>query len=186
MRRHLAEEYFMNQLTHTSPFETIRHEDERGRDYWRAHELYKILGYSSARALQDTVEKARIACEDSKEDVFYHFYLQIDVFITDNGSLQKTEFYRLSRYACYLIIMNANPHKPVVALGQAYFAYQAQRQELVDKLAVSWLSEDQKRDVLRMLLHTYDFKLQKAAQETRVVEPGDFAIFYDYRYMSLC
>ncbi len=175
----------MSQIPRTSPFDGIRHEDEQGRDYWRARELYKILGYSSSRALRDTVEKARIACENSKEDVFQHFYLQIDVVITGNGSLQKTEVFRLSRYACYLIIMNADPRKPVVAVGQAYFAYQTQRQELVDIMAVSGRPEHLKRDVLRFLLYDYDFKLQKAAQETRVVEPSDFAIFYDKRYASL-
>ncbi len=107
------------------------------------------------------------------------------VVITATGSLQKTEVYRLSRYACYLIIMNADRRKPVVAVGQAYFAYQAQRQELVDILAQASLPEKLTRDVLRILLYTYDFKLQKAAQETRVVEPSDFAIFYDKRYASL-
>jgi DNA-damage-inducible protein D len=171
----------MNQLARTSPFEAIRHEDERGKDYWITRELYKILGYSSSRALQDTVEKAKLVCDKSKEDVFQHFYLQLDVVITGNGSIQQTEVYRFSRYACYLIIMNANPRKPVVAVGQAYFAYQAQRQKLVDILALSDLSEDQKRDALRFLLYTYDFKLQKALQETREVEPSDFAIFYDKR-----
>lgn len=150
-----------------------------------ARELYKILGYSSSRALQNTVEKARIACENSKEDVFQHFYLQIDVVITGNGSLQKTEVYRLSRYACYLIIMNADPHKPIVALGQAYFAYETRRLEVVDMISLSSRPEDLKRDVMRFLLYTYDFNLQKAAQETRVVEPGDFAIFYDNTYASL-
>ena len=175
----------MNQLARTSPFEAIRHEDERGKDYWITRELYKILGYSSPRALQDTVEKARIACENSKEDVFQHFYLQIDVVITGNGLLQKTEFYRLSRHACYLIIMNANPRKPVVAVGQAYFAYQTRRQKLVDIMALSNLFEEQKRDALRMLLYIYDCKLQKAARETRAVKPADFAIFYDKRHASL-
>ncbi len=174
----------MNTRPHTSPFETIRHEDERGRDYWSARELYKILGYSSAGALQNTVAKARMACEESKEDALYHFYLQIDVVITANGSLQKTEVYRLSRYACYLIILNANSKKPAVAVGQAYFAYQAQHHKLVDLLALSWIPEDQKRDALRILLYPYDFKLQKAPRETRVVEPSDFAIFYDKRYVS--
>src|SRR5215469_17947040 len=116
----------MNPIPHISPFETIRHLDERGREYWSARELYKILGYSSAGALENTIAKARTACEENKEDALYHFYLQIDVVITDNGSLHKTEVYRLSRYACYLTIQNANSKKPVVAIGQAYFAYQAQ------------------------------------------------------------
>ena len=175
----------MSQIPHTSPFDGIRHEDEHGKEFWSARELYKLLGYSSLNAFQNTIVKAREACEDSKQDVFYHFYLQIDVVRTGNGSLRKIEAYRLSRYACYLIIMNADSHKPIVALGQAYFAYQAHHQEITYMLSLSERPENLKRDVLRFLLYTYDFKLRKAAQETRVVEPGDFAIFYDNRYAGL-
>src|SRR5438552_17193424 len=132
MRQHLTKgNIVMNQLTHTSPFDRIRHQDERGKEYWSARELGKLLGYSSWQTFQNTIEKARIACEDSKQYVLEHFYLQIDMVRTGNGSIRKTEAYRLSRYACYLIIMNADPHKPVVAVGQTYFAYQARRTEIV-------------------------------------------------------
>lgn len=64
----------MGQIPHTSPFDAIRHEDEHGKEYWSARELYKLLGYSSLQAFQNTIIKAREACEVSKEDVFYHFY----------------------------------------------------------------------------------------------------------------
>ena len=104
---------------------------------------------------------------------------------TGNGSLRKTEAYRLSRYACYLIILNADPHKPIVAVGQAYFAYQARRQEVVDMISLSSRPAHLKQDVLRFLLYTHDCKLQKAAQETRIVEPEDFAIFFNHGYMGL-
>ena len=175
----------MSQLSHTSPFDAIRHEDENGKEYWCARELYKLLGYSSLQAFQNTIVKAREACAVSKEDVFYHFYLQIDVVITGNGSLRKTEFYRLSRYACYLIIMNASPIKPIVAVGQTYFAYQTRRQELADMLAQSDLPEDLKRAMLRYLLYRLYTRLQKAAQETNAVEPSDFDTFYNHRNMGL-
>jgi DNA-damage-inducible protein D len=102
------------------------------------------------------------------------------VIRTGNGSLRKTEAYRLSRYACYLIILNADPHKPIVAVGQAYFAYQTRRQEVVDIISQSERPDHQKQDVLRFLLYTHDYELQKAAQETRIVEPGDFAIFFNH------
>jgi DNA-damage-inducible protein D len=125
-------DYFMSQILHTSPFDAIRHEDEHGKEYWSARELYKLLGYSSLQAFQNTIVKARIACDDSKADIFSHFYLQIDVVRTGNGSLRKKEAFRLSRYACYLLIQNADPKKPIVALGQAYFAYQARRQKIAD------------------------------------------------------
>jgi DNA-damage-inducible protein D len=172
--------YSMSQLSHTSPFDAICHEDEHSKEFWSAHELYKLLGYSSLQAFQNTVVKAREACSVSKEDVFYHFYLQIDVVITGNGSLRKTEAYRLSRYACYLIIMNADPRKPIVAVGQAYFAYQARHQELTDMLARSDLPEDLKCAMLRYLLYRLYTRLQKAARETNAVAPSDFDTFYNH------
>ena len=175
----------MSQIPHTSPFDGIRHEDERGKEYWSARELGKLLGYSSWHAFQNTLVKAREACGHNNQYALDHFYLQIDVIRTSNGSLRKTEAYRLSRYACYLIILNANPHKPIVAVGQAYFAYQARRQEVVDMISLSDRPENLKQDVLRFLLYTHDCKLQKAAQETRIVEPGDFAMFFNHDYMGL-
>lgn len=175
----------MSQIPHTSPFDAIRHEDERGKEYWSARELGKLLGYSSWQAFQNTIEKARIACENSKENVFYHFYLQIDVVRTANGSLRKIEAYRLSRYACYLLIQNADPKKPIVALGQTYFAYQTRRQEIADELELTALPEDQKRIILRSMLATFNVRLREAAQQAGVVEPSDFATFYDHGYMGL-
>ncbi len=84
-----------------------------------------------------------------------------------------------------LTLLNADPHKPVVALGQAYFAYHTRRQELVDITSHSDHPEHVKQEALRLLLYSEDFKLQKAAQETRVVEPEDFALFFNHGYMGL-
>jgi DNA-damage-inducible protein D len=94
----------MNQLTHTSPFDEIRHRDEHGRDYWSARELGKVLGYSSWQSFHNTLVKAIEACGHNEQYALDHFYLQIDVKKTGNGSLRKIEAYRLSCYACYLII----------------------------------------------------------------------------------
>ncbi len=94
----------MDQLTRTSPFVRIRHQNECGKEYWNPHEMCKLLGYSSWHSFQNTLIKARFSCEHSKQYVLYHFYLMVDVKIAGNGSLRKTERVRLSRYACYLTI----------------------------------------------------------------------------------
>jgi DNA-damage-inducible protein D len=84
-----------------------------------------------------------------------------------------------------LTLLNANPHKPVVALGQAYFAYQSRHQELVVQIPPSSHPEHVMQEALRFLLYTEDLKLQKAAQETRVVKPEDLALFFNHGYTGL-
>src|SRR6266702_1215795 len=175
--------YSMNQLTHTSPFDGIRHKDERGKEYWSARELGKLLGYSSWQSFQNTLVKAREACGHNNQFALEHFYLQIDVIRTGNGSLRKTEAYRLSRYACYLIIQNADPHKPIVAVGQTYFAVQTRRQELTDQLAA--LPEEQKRLILRSEMAIFNSQLAEAARNAGVIQPLDFATFQDHGYSGL-
>lgn len=76
---------------------------------------------------------------------------------TGKGAKRKTEDYHLSRYACYLIIQNADPSKPIVALGQTYFAVQTRRQELADELAA--LPEDQKRLIFRTEMTIFNSQL---------------------------
>jgi DNA-damage-inducible protein D len=175
----------LNQSTHTSPFVGIRHQDERGKEYWEPHELGKILGYSSLHSFQNTLLKARFSCEHSKQYVLDHFYLLVDVITAGNGALRKIERVRLSRYACYLTILDADPHKLVVALGQAYLAYQTRRQELVDQIPPSSHPEHVMQEALHLLLYTEYSKLQKAAQETRIVKPEDFALFFNHGYTGL-
>ncbi len=101
------------------------------------------------------------------------------------GGKRRVKDYALSRYACYLIIQNADPEKEIVALGQTYFAVQTRRQEVADAEILAGLNEDQRRLYLRGQLADHNRDLSEAANQAGVVTTQDFAIFHDHGYMGL-
>src|SRR6266699_1328940 len=169
---------------HISPFDGIRRIDEHDNEYWSARDLSKLLGYKDWRNFTKALTKAMEACEQSGRAASGDF-VGVNEIVKAGATSKPREDYHLSRYACYLIVQNADPAKPIVALGQTYFAYQTRRQEIADVLSLSNLPEDQKRIILRSMLATFNVRLQEAAQQAGVVEPTDFATFYDHGYIGL-
>jgi DNA-damage-inducible protein D len=175
----------MSQIPHTSPFDGFRHEDEHGKEFWSARELGKLLGYGEYRKFKNAIEKAEEACQNSGQAVADHFVHVGGMIEVGKGARRKVEDVHLTRYACYLLVENADPSKPIVALGQAYFAVQTRRQEINDELALANLPEDQKRLIFRSLMPTYNARLAEAVKQAGVIEPRDFATFQDHGYMGL-
>jgi len=161
-------------------FESIKHIDENGLEYWEARELQKILKYSQWRSFKELIDRAKIACELSKYNVSDHFAVHRK--IVKAGATTKTiEDYKLSRYACYLIVQNGNPNKEVIALAQTYFAVQTRKQELTEEYFKS-LDEDSRRLVVRGQTIDKNKLLYKAAKDSGVENYGKFT---NYGYKGL-
>ena len=162
-------------------FEDIIHINEFGNEYWLARELGKILEYGEYRKFLPSIKKAMISCEKSGQNVKNHF-AQMDVMV-DIGSNAKRKLkdYKLTRYACYLIVQNSDSSKPVVALGQTYFAIQTRKQELSEK-EYNELTEDEKRLYRRNQARKGNFSLNQTAVKSGV---KDLARFHNAGYKGL-
>lgn len=166
-------------------FDAIRHLDDDGREYWFARELYKPLGYSTWQRFLGVVERAKHACKALKINEFDHFNNDVKLIEVGKGAQREIDDIALSRYACYLIVQNGDPSKPVIAAGQTYFAVQTRRQELADEEAFAQLDEDQKRLFLRREMKEHNKRLSDAAHDAGIVEPRDYAIFQNHGYKGL-
>ena len=171
---------------HISPFETIRLESEGGVEYWSARDLSKVLGYTKWEKFLNAIQRAEVACENSGQAVADHFQEATKVVSLGKGAKREVDDVHMSRYGCYLLVQNADPTKPAVAMGQTYFAVQTRRQEQADVAeALSGMSEDQRRLYLRGEISVYNRRLADAAQQAGVLESRDFAIFNDHGYQGL-
>lgn len=173
----------MNELTQT--FESIKHIDDQGNEFWSARELYLLLDYSEWRNFTKVIDKAMKACESSHIKVSSHFVEANKMVQLGVGTQRQVSDFLLSRYACYLIVQNGDPSKPVIAAGQTYFAVQTRRQELADEEQFKQLQEDQKRLYLRNELKEHNKQLVETAQKAGVESNLDFAIFQNYGYKGL-
>jgi DNA-damage-inducible protein D len=170
---------------HISPFERIRQTAEDGSEYWSARDLAPVLDYTQWRNFEQAIERAIRACRNSGQDPADHFAEVSKVIRAGKGARRKVKDYQLSRYACYLIIQNADPDKEIVALGQTYFAVQTRRKEVSDAEVLAGLNEDQRRLYLRGQLADHNRQLSEAANHAGVITTQDFAIFHDHGYMGL-
>ncbi len=162
---------------HHLTFESIKHQDHDVEEYWNARELAKIIGYSEYRHFIPVIKRAKEACLNSGHKSADHFEEILDMVKIGSGATREVKDVRLSRYACYLIVQNADPSKEVVAHGQTYFAIQTRRQELQDQQNFNQLSEDQRRIILRNELTAHNKGLTAAAKDAGVVTHLDMLFF---------
>lgn len=167
-------------------FESIKHIDENGVEYWTSRNLWKILEYNEYRNFLPVIEKAKLACENSGQKVEDHFEDILEMIVIGKGGERQVDSVKLSRYACYLIVQNADPSKTIVAQGQTYFAIQTRIAEVQQMKEYQELtSEEEKRLFLRSELLQHNSQLASAAKDAGVIDSRDYAIFQNYGYQGL-
>ncbi len=118
---------------HESPFQRIRRVNTAGNEFWSSRDFAHVLGYTDYRNFEQVIHKARTACFNSGQRIEDHFVDVNEMIEIGKGGQRPVQTIYMSRYACYLVIQNADPRKEIVALGQSYFAIQTRRQELSDQ-----------------------------------------------------
>jgi DNA-damage-inducible protein D len=162
-------------------FEDIKHIDENGNEYWLARDLMIVLEYKEWRKFNKVIQKAMSACNGSNYSILEHFVFEDKMINIAKGAQRKIQDYKLSRYACYLIVQNCNPRIKIIALAQTYFAIQTRKQELAEK-EYSELTEDEKRFYQRDLTRKGNYSLNIAAKNAGV---KNFDKFHNSGYKGL-
>ena len=162
-------------------FENIKHIDDNGIEYWYARELMTVLEYKEWRKFNKVIQKAMEACDGSNYYILDHFVLKDKMVIIGSNTSRKIKDYKLSRYACYLIVQNCNPRIKIIALAQTYFAIQTRKQELSEK-EYNELTEDKKRLYRRNQARKGNYNLNKTAVNSGV---KDLARFHNAGYKGL-
>lgn len=170
----------------TATFESIKKIDENGVEYWLSRDLAKILEYADYRNFITVINKAKEACSNSGNDVLDHFGDITEMVTIGSGAQRPIDTIKLTRYACYLTVQNADPSKTIVAQAQTYFAIQTRIAEVQQMEEYNRLStEDEKRLFLREEMAKHNSQLADAAKDAGVIEPRDYAIFQNYGYQGL-
>ena len=162
-------------------FEKIKHIDDYGHEYWLARELMEILEYVKWQKFQNAIEQAKLSCEKSGYNVVEHFIQAGKMINLAKGAQRKILDYKLTRYACYLIVQNGDSRKKNIALGQTYFAIQTRKQEINEK-EYNELTEDEKRFYQRNLTRKGNYSLNQIAKKAGV---KNFDQFHNAGYKGL-
>ena len=167
-------------------FESIKDTDKNGNEYWSSRKLAKVLEYADYSNFITVIGKAKEACQNSGIPIEDHFVDINEMVTIGSGAERPVDSVKLSRYACYLIVQNADPSKTIVAQGQTYFAIQTRIAEVQQMKEYQELSsEEEKRLFLRNELQKHNSQLASAAKDAGVIDSKDYAIFQNYGYKGL-
>jgi DNA-damage-inducible protein D len=163
-------------------FEAIKHVSDDGAEFWYARELAPVLEYVQWRNFAKVLDRAMLACKNSGYALQDHF-VEVSKIVEAGATSKPIADFKLTRYACYLIVQNGDPRKEVIALGQTYFAIQTRRQEVADYF--NQLDEDNKRLVIRGDIKQWNQMLAESAHNAGVISNEEYATFQNAGYMGL-
>ncbi|HLE49716.1 MAG TPA: DNA damage-inducible protein D [Patescibacteria group bacterium] len=158
-------------------FEKIKRLTDSQKEYWSARELATVLEYVDYRNFETVIKKAKESCKNAGQSTKNHFVDVTEMIKLGKGASRDIDDMYLTRYACYLIMQNADPSKEIVALGQTYFAIQTRRQEVQQQIV-----EDRKRVFLRGEITAHNKHLAEAASMAGV---KNYGVFTNYGYKGL-
>lgn len=164
-------------------FDEIARTTDDGVEFWYARELQTVLGYARWENFINAIEKAKVSCETAGTPALECFRDVTKTSPMPNGGVKQIPDVMLTRYACYLIAQNADPHKEEVAFAQTYFAVQTRKQEIIEQRL-----SDLNRLQLREQLKTSEKRLSQNIYERgvdergfgRIRSKGDAALFGGY------
>jgi DNA-damage-inducible protein D len=146
--------------------------DQEKMEFWSARDLMTKLGYARWQKFLELIERAKEACKMSNQEVSDHFTRAGKMVLTGSGAQREIEDIFLTRYACYLIAQNGDPHKPQIALAQTYFASQTRKQELLEHREY-----ETRRLGARAKLKDTESNIESTVYERGIKLPVEFATF---------
>lgn len=168
-----------------SLFESIKHIDENGVEFWFGRELAPYLGYAQWRNFESVIEKAKDACKTASGDVLSNF-ADVSKIVKTGVAEKEVQDVKLTRYACYLIAQNGDPRKKEIAEAQTYFAIQTRYAEIQQMQEYQRLTtEEEMRLFLRRQMKEHNSQLADAAKSAGVKEPWEYARFQNAGYRGL-
>lgn len=119
----MSEEVIHNSENNSLSFEDFK--QENGITYWWASDLMKMLGYPNMKSFQKVLDRTTKAFVSLNIPHYENILAE-----TRNIDGETFQDFKLTRFACYMSVMNGDPKKVEVAQAQVYFAQQTRKFEL--------------------------------------------------------